>query len=131
MKKIIVLIIFLITPLLASSQTRSNDSLVTVPIKTLRNALIVKSERDYLKSQILLVRDSVSILNNTISYKDSTIKNLNQSIIYYKQIDLDRQQQLSYKDKIIDNYKTQIKKEKKKTYITGGSFALLSLLLLL
>ena len=118
-------------PLLASSQTRSNDSLVTVPVKTLRNALIVKSERDYLKSQILLVRDSVSILNNTISYKDSTIKNLNQSIIYYKQIDLDRQQQLSYKDKIIDNYKTQIKKEKKKTYIIGGSFAFLSLLLLL
>ena len=118
-------------PLLASSQTRSNDSLVTVPVKTLRNALIVKSERDYLKSQISLVRDSVSILNNTISYKDSTIKNLNQSIIYYKQIDLDRQQQLSYKDKIINNYKTQIKKEKKKTYIIGGSFALLSLLLLL
>lgn len=118
-------------PLLTSSQTRSNDFLVTVPVKTLRNALIVKSERDYLKSQISLVRDSVSILNNTISYKDSTIKNLNQSIIYYKQIDLDRQQQLSYKDKIIDNYKTQIKKEKKKTYITGGSFALLSLLLLL
>ena len=131
MKKIIVSIIFLIVPLLANSQTRSNDSLVTVPVKTLRNALIVKSERDYLKSQISIVRDSVNILDNTISYKDSTIKNLNQSIIYYKQIDLDRQQQLSYKDKIIDNYKTQIKKEKKKTYIIGGSFAFLSLLLLL
>lgn len=118
-------------PLLASSQTRSNDSLVIVPVKTLRNALIVKSERDYLKSQISVIRDSVNILNNIISYKDSTIKNQDQSIIYYKQIDSNRQEQLSYKDKIIDNYKTQIQKEKKKTYIIGGSFALLSLLLIL
>jgi hypothetical protein len=120
-------------PLLASSQTPSNNNdLVSIPVKTLKAALLVKTERDYLKNQISVVRDSVYNLNKIIFYQDSIITNQDSSIKLYKKIDIDRQSQLSYKDDIITNYKQELKKEKKKSiFILGGSSIILLLTILI
>jgi ribosome biogenesis GTPase A len=116
-------------PLLVSSQTLSTEDLVTVPAKTLKNALIVKNERDYLKNQITVVRDSVNILVTITNNQDSIIKNQDTSISLYKKIDTDRQKQLEYKDNIItdkDNiitdYQNQIKKFKLKFIVSSIAF---------
>ncbi len=116
-------------PLLVSSQTLSTEDLVTVPAKTLKNALIVKNERDYLKNQITVVRDSVNILVTITNNQDSIIKNQDTSISLYKKIDIDRQKQLEYKDNIItdkDNiitdYQNQIKKFKLKFIVSSIAF---------
>ena len=116
-------------PLLASSQTLSTEDLVTVTIKTLKNALIVKTERDYLKNQITVVRDSVNILVTITNNQDSIIKNQDTSISLYKKIDIDRQKQLEYKDHIITNTQNQIKKLKLKFIVS--SIALVGILLVI
>ena len=116
-------------PLLVSSQTLSTEDLVTVPAKTLKNALIVKNERDYLKNQITVVRDSVNILVTITNNQDSIIKNQDTSISLCKKIDIDRQKQLEYKDNIItdkDNiitdYQNKIKKFKLKFIVSSIAF---------
>ena len=129
MKNIIVLITCLMMPLLVSSQTLSTEDLVTVPIKTLKNALIVKTERDYLKNQITVVRDSVNILVTITNNQDSIIKNQDTSISLYKKIDIDRQKQLEYKDNIITNTQNQIKKLKLKFIVSA--VALVGILLVI
>ena len=116
-------------PLLVSSQTLSTEDLVTVPTKTLKNALIVKTERDYLKNQITVVRDSVNILVTITNNQDSIIKNQDTSISLYKKIDIDRQKQLEYKDNIITNTQNQIKKLKLKFIVS--SIALVGILLVI
>ena len=65
------------------SQTLSTEDLVTVTIKTLKNALIVKTERDFLKNQITVVRDSVNILVTITNNQDSIIKTQDTSISLY------------------------------------------------
>ena len=109
-------------PLLVSSQTLSTEDLVIVPAKTLKNALIVKNERDYLKNQITVVRDSVNILVIITNNQDSIIKNQDTSISLYKKIDTDRQKQLEYKDNIITDYQKQIKKFKLKFIVSSIAF---------
>ena len=116
-------------PLLVSSQTLLTEDLVTVPTKTLKNALIVKNERDFLKNQITVVRDSINILVTITNNQDSIIKNQDTSISLYKKIDTDRQKQLEYKDNIItdkDNiitdYQKQIKKFKLKFIVSSIAF---------
>ena len=116
-------------PLLVSSQMLSTEDLVTVPAKTLKNALIVKNERDYLKNQITVVRDSVNILVTITNNQDSIIKNQDTSISLYKKIDIDRQKQLEYKDNIITNTQNQIKKLKLKFIVS--SIALVGILLVI
>jgi hypothetical protein len=109
-------------PLLVSSQTLLTEDLVTVPTKTLKNALIVKNERDFLKNQITVVRDSVNILVTITNNQDSIIKNQDTSISLYKKIDIDRQKQLEYKDNIITDYQKQIKKFKLKFIVSSIAF---------
>ena len=116
-------------PLLVSSQTLSTEDLVTVPAKTLKNALIVKNERDYLKNQITVVRDSVNILVTITNNQDSIIKNQDTSISLCKKIDIDRQKQLEYKDNIITDYQKRIKKFKLKFIV--NSIALVGILLVI
>ena len=116
-------------PLLVSSQMLSTEDLVTVPSKTLKNALIVKNERDFLKNQITVVRDSVNILVTIANNQDSIIKTQDISISLYKKIDIDRQKQLEYKDSIITNTQNQIKKLKLKFIVS--SIALVGILLVI
>ena len=129
MKNLIALILLVTLPLLASSQTLSTEDLVTVPSKTLKNALIVKNERDFLKNQITVVRDSVNILVTITNNQDSIIKTQDASISLYKKIDTDRQKQLEYKDNIITNTQNQIKKLKLKFIVS--SIALVGILLVI
>ena len=116
-------------PLLVSSQMLSTEDLVTVPSKTLKNALIVKNERDFLKNQITVVRDSVNILVTITNNQDSIIKTQDISISLYKKIDTDRQKQLEYKDNIITNTQNQIKKLKLKFIVS--SITLIGILLVI
>jgi len=57
----------------ANSQQRLSDSTVIVPIKSLRNALFVKSERDDFKNQLGVARDSIKYMDTIILRQDSII----------------------------------------------------------
>lgn len=109
MKNTIVLILLLTLNSLASSQTLSIDTNCSVPCNTLRNALFVKSERDYLKNQIGVVRDSVTLLNVITKSQDSLIVNKNQQIDLYKKNESSYQQVVDNKDKQIGLYNDVVK----------------------
>ena len=120
--------------MLVSSQTLLNDSICCVPCNTLRKALIVKTERDYLKDQIKITRDSVLIFSRITLNQDSIIKVKNTSISLYKKNESNYLQLIDNKDEEINLYKKDIKRHKQSklvSYIVGGTCILLSILIAL
>ena len=57
----------------ASSQQRLSDSTVIVPIKSLKNALLVKTDRDNLKKELVVARDSISLIKKVILRQDTAL----------------------------------------------------------
>jgi hypothetical protein len=57
----------------ASSQQRLSDSTVIVPIKSLKNALLVKTDRDNLKKELIITRDSISLMEMVILRQDTAL----------------------------------------------------------
>ena len=134
MKNLIVLILLITLPLLASSQTPSNDSTCCVPCKSLKKALLVKTERDYLKEQIGVARDSIVILSNIVSNQDSVIIKQDTTISLYKKNEVEYTQIVKNKDSEIEIKDKQIKKEKTKSkvaWITTGLSTIVFIILLL
>jgi hypothetical protein len=56
-----------------SSQHRLSDSTVIVPIKSLKNALLVKTDRDNLKKELIIARDSISAMEKVILRQDTAL----------------------------------------------------------
>jgi hypothetical protein len=117
-------------PWLASSQTLSNkEEYCSVPCRTLKNALIFKNECELVKGQLVVARDSISILNNIVFRQDSLIST-KESIIF-----LQRENEVRYigiienKNKIIEIKDKQIKQAKIKT-LTGWVVATVTTTLL-
>ena len=57
----------------ALSQQRLSDSTVIVPIKSLKNALLVKTDRDNLKKELIIARDSISAMEKVILRQDTAL----------------------------------------------------------
>jgi len=57
----------------ALSQQRLSDSTVIVPIKSLKNALLVKADRDNLKKELKVSRDSIITMGTVIHFQDSAL----------------------------------------------------------
>ena len=134
MKNLIALILLVTLPLLASSQTLSNDSLCCVPCKSLKKALLVKTERDYLKEQIGVARDSIVILSRIVSNQDSVIIKQDTTISLYKKNEEEYTQIVKNKDTEIEIKDKQIKKAKNRArlaWITTGASAIAFIIILL
>jgi hypothetical protein len=76
----------------------------------LKKALLVKTEKDYLKNQIGITRDSVAILSVIVSQQDTLIKNKNNQIDLYKKNELNYTQIIDNKSKQIGLYDKELKK---------------------
>jgi len=97
--------ICLMTMLSASSQTLLNDSTCCVPCKSLKKALIVKTERDYLKNQLSVTRDSLRTQDTLIFMLDTLVKIKNNQISLLAQNQQSYKQIISYKDIEIQLYR--------------------------
>ena len=105
--------LFLIGPLLASSQKLSDqDSSCVVPCYTLRNALMVKADCDYLKDQIQIARDSISTLNLIVDDQNSIIILQHENISILEQNEKTLIGIIENKDKEIALHKKEIRKQK-------------------
>jgi len=120
-------VLFLTLPLLVSSQTSLNKDSCCVPCSTLKHALLMKADFDFTKSQLSIARDSVSILKRISNTQDLDIKAKNSTIMFYMQNESKYDQLLLNKDKEIDLFKKQLKKQKlsKRVIITIGVASLL------
>lgn len=94
-----------------TSSKTSNDSCI-VPVSTLKNALIVLRQRDNLKKQLEISRDSISILSDMCSVKDSIINNQKTVIDLYVKNELNYVETIKTKDVIVEEYKKKYIKQK-------------------
>ena len=116
-------------PLLMNSQTLLNDSTCCVPCITLKKALLLKNDYTYLKSQIEITRDSVSILSNIALNQDTIIKTQDKQITLFKQNEVNYKNLVINKDEEIILFKKEVKKQKKSkiiSYIVSGACIILS-----
>ena len=105
-----------------SSQVLLNDSTCCVPCIALKKALVVKTERNYLKDQLGVVRDSVVILDKIVFNQDSIIKIKDAQIALYIKNESDYKQLIENKDKEATLYKKEYKtalKQRNLGYISG------------
>ena len=112
-------------PWLASSQTLSNEEYCTVPCRTLKNALLVKADRDFVKGQLVVARDSISILNTIVSRQDSLLNVKEDVIFLHRENEVRYLEMLDNKDKIVGLKDKQIKQEKIKA-LAGWAVAVLN-----
>ena len=113
-------------PWLASSQTLSNkEEYCSVPCRTLKNALIFKNECELVKGQLVVARDSISILNNIVSRQDSLLTNKENVIFLQRENEVRYLEMIENKDKIIGVKDKQIKQEKLKA-LAGWAVAVLN-----
>jgi len=116
-----------------SSQKLLNDTNVVVPVSALRNALEVKVERDYLKKQLTVSRDTIKSLSSIIKSQDSTIKVSDIQIALYKKNET-RQDSVvtSYKGVITEkeNQVSDLQTKLNKSYILTGVVAAISIFLI-
>jgi hypothetical protein len=121
-----VLTLCLILSSSANSQALSIDTQCCVPCNTLKKALLVKTEKDYLKNQIGVVRDSVSILNVIVSQQDTLLKSKDSQIELYKKNEVNYLQIVDNKNKQIELYNKELKATKK-SIKTAYGVAILSI----
>ena len=112
-------------PWLANSQTLSTEEYCTVPCRTLKNALLVKADRDFIKGQLVVARDSISILNTIVSRQDSLLDSREDVIFLYRENEVRYLEMLDNKDKIVGLKNKQIKQEKIKA-LAGWAVAILN-----
>jgi ADP-dependent phosphofructokinase/glucokinase len=98
---------------LANSQKLSaQDSSCTVPCYTLRNALVVKADCDYLKDQIEITRDSIKILDSILENQNAIVILQNEALSLQKQNEKTLIEIIENKNKEITIHKKEIKKQK-------------------
>lgn len=106
------------------SQTNSNnktkDSLVLVPVKSLRKALIVLEEKNFLEKQVKIVRDSVSLLVKKVNNLDTVVKNQEKEIKQLKENQDDYTTIIMNKNSEIKYYKELYEKERRHKWVAIG-----------
>jgi hypothetical protein len=116
-----------------SSQKLLNDTNVVVPVSALRNALEVKVERDYLKKQITVSRDTIKSQSSIIKSQDSTIKVSDVQIALYKKNETRHDSVIiSYKGVITEkeNQVSDLQTKLSKSYVLTGIVAAISIFLI-
>ena len=112
-------------PWLANSQTLSTEEYCNVPCRTLKNALIFKNECELIKGQLIVARDSVTILNKITAGQDSLLATQDSIIFLYIGNEVRYLRMLDNKDEIIKVKDKQIKQEKFKM-LAGWAVAILN-----
>jgi len=108
-------------PLLASSQTLSiKEEYCSVPCRTLQNALLMKNDYELVKGQLVVARDSISILNDIVLNQNELIITQDSTISLYKGNEQKYITMLGNKDKIVGLKDKQIKQERLKTLLGWG-----------
>lgn len=101
---------------LSSQQlSTTTDSTAVVPIKALRKALLVKAERDNLKNELGVARDSIQIQDSIIVKQDLTIINFKEQVNTFRENERNYEEIITNKDSIIVEKEKKVDHYKKKT----------------
>lgn len=107
----------IISSLSSQQPSTTTDSTAVVPIKALRKALLVKAERDNLKNEIIIARDSIQIQDSIIGKQDLTILNFKEQITVFRENENRFEEVIINKDSIILEKEKKVKHYKRHTTI--------------
>ena len=109
----------------ASSQALSTEEYCSVPCRTLKNALLVKNERDMLLSRVVVMKDSISILSDIVIGQNNLILTQDSTISLYKENEEKYIKMLGNKEMILGLKDKQIKQVKSKA-LAGWAIAVVN-----
>ena len=74
MKRLLVILtITLLTTYISISQNATSDSIICLPVKWARQAIIEIEERDYLVEENLMLEEEIDLMHQKLLYKDSIL----------------------------------------------------------
>jgi len=105
----------IVSSLSSQQLSTTTDSTAVVPIKALRKALLVKAERDNLKNELGVARDSIQIQDSIIVKQDEAIFNLVSQVDIFRANERNYEEIITNKDSIIVEKEKKVDHYKKKT----------------
>ena len=108
-----------------NSSNKNKDTMVLIPVSSLKKALIVLQEKNYCISQLEVARDTIKTQQQLILNSDTIINNQAQVIVLLKENNENLEKVIKNKDVEISHYKQLYKKEKRNKWMfVGGGSAL-------
>jgi hypothetical protein len=107
----------IVSSLSSQQLSTTTDSTAVVPIKALRKALLVKAERDNLKNELGVARDSIQIQDSIIVKQDEAIFNLVSQVDIFRANERNYEEIITNKDNIIVEKEKKVEQYKKKTTV--------------
>ena len=98
-----------------------------VPCEALKKALIIKEERTYCGKQLGFARDSIAVLEQVISHKDTIISFKDSTIAVYVKNENNYKGIITNKDSIIAEYKKAYLAQRIQKFIAYGFAGILAI----
>lgn len=120
----------------ASSQQllTTTDSTVLVPVRALKNAMLMKVSYDNCRNELEVARDSIRLQDSIIIDQESTIFNLVSQVDVFKANEQNYEEVMGYKDSIIEIKNKEIEHYKgsaKAAWLITGLNTIVFLILLI
>ena len=123
--------ITLLTTYTSISQNATSDSIICLPVKWARQAIIELEERDYLVEENLVLEEEIDLMHQKLLYKDSILNSASSKEGEYIETIESLKQSINLKEDQIDLVEKKRKKAKFQRNLIGiASMALTALTLI-
>lgn len=123
--------IILLTTSISISQNATNDSVICLPVKWARQAIIELEERDYLVEENLLLEEEIDLMHQKILYKDSILNSASSKESEYIETIESLKTSINLKEDQIDLVEKKARKTKLQRNLIGIASMALTVLTLI
>lgn len=122
--------ITLLTTYTSISQNATSDSIICLPVKWARQAIIELEERDYLVEENLVLEEEIDLMHQKILYKDSILNSASSKESEYIETIESLKQSINLKEDQIDLVEKKARKTKLQRNLIGIASMILTVLTL-
>ena len=131
MKRLLVILtITLLTTYTSISQNATSDSIICLPVKWARQAIIEIEERDYLVEENLMLEEEIDLMHQKLLYKDSILNSASSKESEYIETIESLKQSVNLKEDQIDLVEKKARKTKLQRNLIGIASMILTVLTL-
>ena len=122
--------ITLLTTYISISQNATSDSIICLPVKWARQAIIEIEERDYLVEENLVLEEEIDLMHQKLLYKDSILNSASSKESEYIETIESLKQSVNLKEDQIDLVEKKARKTKLQRNLIGIASMILTVLTL-
>ena len=122
--------ITLLTTYTSISQNATSDSIICLPVKWARQAIIEIEERDYLVEENLMLEEEIDLMHQKLLYKDSILNSASSKESEYIETIESLKQSVNLKEDQIDLVEKKARKTKLQRNLIGIASMILTVLTL-